>query len=82
MVVLTTACAVASAVDILGSLLALMARFGSCGPAHKCAFAEARCGCVKATCNVLGRFGCFSAPRSRGCGQGLGPTAHPGGHGV
>lgn len=82
MVVLTPACAIASAVDILGLLLAVVARFGSCGPAQERAFAEVRCGCVKAMCTVLGRFGCFSAPRPRGCGHGLGPTAHPGEHQV
>lgn len=45
----------AFAVDILGLLLALMARFGSCGPAQERAFAEVRCGHLKAVCNVLGR---------------------------
>lgn len=82
MVVLAPACPMASAVDILGSLLAVMARFGSCGPVWECAFAEVRCGCMKATCNMLGRFGCFSVPCPRGSGHGLGPTAHLGEHRV
>lgn len=53
--VFTPACAKAFAVDILGSLLAVMARFGSHGPAQECATAEVGCGYMKAMCNVLGR---------------------------
>lgn len=57
----------------------VMAGLGSCGTTQDCAFAEVICGCVKATCNVLGRFGFFSAPCPRGYGRGLGPTSpHPG----
>lgn len=80
MVVLTPACAMASDVDILGLLLTAMVRFGSCGPAWDCVFAEVRCGCMKAMCNVLGKFGCFGVPHPGDCGHGLGPTVHPGEH--
>lgn len=40
----------ASAVNNLGLLLALMARFRSCGLAQEGAFAEVRCGCPYAVC--------------------------------
>lgn len=40
----------ASAVNSLGLLLAVMARFTSCGLAQECVFAEVRCGCPYAVC--------------------------------
>lgn len=66
-----------ASVDILGSLLGHGWAWVLWSHREH-AFAEVKCGCVKAMCSVLGRFGFFSASCPKSSGHRLGPTSpHP-----